>query len=84
MTYLDTAATALRPQPVIDALARFYGTINANPRAALHTLARRAMDGGDIRQVERQVAAGTSYGTHTYVYHLDAAGSPAVVCPVNQ
>lgn len=42
------------------------------------------LDGGDIRQVERQVAAGTSYGTHTYVYHLDAAGSPAVVCPVNQ
>ncbi len=42
LIYLDTAATALRPEPVIDALARFYGTINANPGAALHTLARRA------------------------------------------
>ena len=42
LTYLDTAATSLRPRPVIDALLRFYETDNANPSAALHTLARRA------------------------------------------
>ncbi len=42
LVYLDTAATALRPQPVIDALVRFYSTDNANPGGALHTLARRA------------------------------------------
>ena len=42
LTYLDTAATPLRPTSVIDALVRFYETDNANPSAALHTLARRA------------------------------------------
>ena len=41
LTYLDNAATTLRPQAVIDALADFYATDNANP-APVHTLARRA------------------------------------------
>lgn len=42
LAYLDTAATALRPQPVIDAISSFYARENANPGATLHTLARRA------------------------------------------
>jgi cysteine desulfurase / selenocysteine lyase len=42
LAYLDTAATALRPQPVIDALSSFYAHDNANPGGTLHTLARRA------------------------------------------
>ena len=42
LVYLDTAATSLRPQAVIDAITRFYSTDNANPGGALHTLARRA------------------------------------------
>lgn len=42
LVYLDTAATSLRPQPVLDALLGFYATDNANPGAALHTLARRS------------------------------------------
>ena len=41
LVYLDSAATTLRPQQVIDALAEFYATDNANP-APVHTLARRA------------------------------------------
>ena len=41
LTYLDSAATTLRPQAVIDALGDFYATDNANP-APVHTLARRA------------------------------------------
>ena len=41
LTYLDSAATTLRPQAVIEALTDFYSTDNANP-APLHTLARRA------------------------------------------
>lgn len=41
LAYLDSAATTLRPQAVIDALAGFYATDNANP-APVHTLARRA------------------------------------------
>ena len=42
LVYFDTAATSLRPRPVIDAVSAFYATDNANPGAALHTLARRA------------------------------------------
>ena len=42
LAYLDTAATALRPKSVIDAISSFYSHENANPGAALHTLARRS------------------------------------------
>lgn len=41
LAYLDSAATTLRPQTVIDALTNFYSTDNANP-APVHALARRA------------------------------------------
>jgi cysteine desulfurase/selenocysteine lyase len=42
LAYLDSAATTLRPQPVIDAVSSFYARDNANPGGSLHTLARRA------------------------------------------
>src|SRR5215469_4797556 len=42
LVYLDSAATALRPRAVIDATSNFYEHDNANPAAALHTLARRS------------------------------------------
>jgi cysteine desulfurase / selenocysteine lyase len=41
LTYLDSAATTLRPKPVIDALVDYYSTDNANP-SPVHTLASRA------------------------------------------
>ena len=43
LIFLDSAATTLRPQSVIDALVDFYSTDNANP-ARVHTLAGRAAD----------------------------------------
>lgn len=43
LTFLDSAATTLRPQSVIDALTGFYSTDNANP-SRVHTLASRAAD----------------------------------------
>lgn len=43
LTFLDSAATTLRPQSVIDALADYYATDNANP-SRVHTLASRAAD----------------------------------------
>ena len=43
LTYLDSAATTLRPQSVIDALVDYYSTDNANP-AKVHRLAARAAD----------------------------------------
>lgn len=44
LVYLDTAATAMRPREVIEAVADFYRYDNANPGGTLHTLARRAND----------------------------------------
>jgi cysteine sulfinate desulfinase/cysteine desulfurase/selenocysteine lyase len=41
LAYLDSAATTLRPQSVIDALVDYYSSDNANP-AKLHQLASRA------------------------------------------
>src|ERR671910_715010 len=41
LTYLDSAATTLRPRAVIDALVEFYSTDNANP-SPVHHLASRA------------------------------------------
>lgn len=43
LTYLDSAATTLRPQSVIDALVQYYAMDNANP-SRVHTLASRAAD----------------------------------------
>jgi cysteine desulfurase/selenocysteine lyase len=43
LTFLDSAATTLRPQSVIEALVEYYSTDNANPSRA-HTLASRAAD----------------------------------------
>jgi cysteine desulfurase/selenocysteine lyase len=43
LTYLDSAATTLRPQSVIDALVQYYSLDNANP-SRVHTLASRAAD----------------------------------------
>ena len=43
LVYLDSAATTLRPQSVIDALVDYYSTDNANP-AKVHQLAARAAE----------------------------------------
>ena len=43
LIFLDSAATTLRPQSVIDALVDYYSTDNANP-SRVHTLASRAAD----------------------------------------
>ena len=44
LAYLDSAATTLRPATVIDAIADYYRTANANPSGTLHTLARRSAE----------------------------------------
>jgi cysteine desulfurase / selenocysteine lyase len=43
LSFLDSAATTLRPKSVIDALVEYYSTDNANP-SPVHTLASRAAD----------------------------------------
>ena len=60
LTYLDTAATSLRPQPVLDAMMAFYCGPNANPGATLHTLARRAAEAYDAARREIAGLVGSS------------------------
>jgi cysteine desulfurase/selenocysteine lyase len=59
LAYLDTAATAQRPNAVIEAIAAFYRTDNANPGRTLHASARRAHEAyeGARRAVARFIGA---------------------------
>jgi cysteine desulfurase/selenocysteine lyase len=42
LVYFDNAATAQKPQPVIDALTSYYSHYNANVHRGIHTLAEEA------------------------------------------
>ena len=42
LVYLDNAATSQKPRQVIDAVARFYGSANANIHRGLYELSERA------------------------------------------
>ncbi len=42
LVYLDSAATSQKPQPVFDALERYYARHNANVHRGVHTLAEEA------------------------------------------
>ncbi len=44
LVYLDNAATAQKPQAVIDALAGYYATDNANVHRGVHRLSERATE----------------------------------------
>jgi len=44
LAYLDSAATAQKPQAVIDAMDAFYATSNANVHRGMHGLAEEATD----------------------------------------
>ncbi len=44
LVYLDNAATSQKPQEVIDSIANYYKTINANTHRGIHTLATKATD----------------------------------------
>src|SRR5438874_10289693 len=42
LAYLDNAATTQKPQVVLDTLARYYTTVNANVHRGVHLLSERA------------------------------------------
>ena len=44
LVYLDNAATTQKPQAVLDALTRYYSTINSNVHRGAHALAERATE----------------------------------------
>jgi cysteine desulfurase / selenocysteine lyase len=51
LAYLDSAATTLRPWPVLEAMVDFYQSRNANPGHQLHFLASAAADEFDTARV---------------------------------
>jgi cysteine desulfurase/selenocysteine lyase len=59
LVYLDNAATGQKPQAVIDALAHYYTTDNANIHRGVHTLSQRATDAyeGVRARVQRHLNA---------------------------
>ncbi len=61
LTYLDSAATTQKPQPVLDAIRDYYLYDNANVHRAAHTLADRATTAfEDARQKAQQFVGARS------------------------
>jgi cysteine desulfurase/selenocysteine lyase len=55
VTYLDSAATSLKPQPVIDAVTRYYTEVSANIHRGTHMLSEEASD--DYEAARSRIAA---------------------------
>ncbi len=51
LAYLDNAATTQKPQVVLDALSRYYTTINANVHRGVHELSERATEAYEAARV---------------------------------
>lgn len=54
LVYLDSAATSQKPQVVLDSIAEYYETYNANVRRALYAIAEKAT--AKVEEVRKQVA----------------------------
>lgn len=48
LVYFDNGATSQKPQVVIDAISKYYTTINANIHRGVHTLSQRATDAYEV------------------------------------
>ncbi len=70
LTYLDSAATAQRPQCVIDALSSYYENLNANALRGLYGLSMRATDA--IEGAREKIA-----------HHLHAASAREIIFTKN-
>lgn len=55
LVYFDNAATSQKPQQVIDAISKYYGTINANIHRGVHTLSQLATDAYEASRKTLQV-----------------------------
>ena len=68
LAYLDSAATAQKPQVVIDALVRFYETTNANIHRGVYDLSQRASAGyEDSRETVRRFLGAPSVDEVVFV-----------------
>ena len=71
LVYLDNAATSQKPRAVLDAIASYYTTINANVHRGVHELSGRATDAYEAAR-ERIRAFFNARSTHEIVYTRNA------------
>ena len=59
LVYFDNGATSQKPKVVIDAIAQYYETINANIHRGVHTLSQKATDAFEIsrKKVQQHINA---------------------------
>ena len=77
LVYLDSAATAQKPQCVIDAESEFYRTINAGVHRGAHELAARSTEAFERArvQVAKLVGANAEEGSEELVVSAGATAS---------
>lgn len=63
LVYFDNAATSQKPQVVIDAIADYYETINANIHRGVHTLSQLATDAYELsrQKIQKHINAKHSH-----------------------
>jgi cysteine desulfurase/selenocysteine lyase len=94
ITYLDSAATALKPDAVIDAVVRYYREVGANIHRGKHMLSEEASEGyerarsavaGFIGAAPPEVAfvANTTHGINLLAEALGLGPDDLVLCPLD-
>jgi cysteine desulfurase/selenocysteine lyase len=73
LVYLDSAATALKPRPVIQAVAEILSQHTANVHRAVHLLGDEATE--RYEEARRQVAHLIGAGTHEIIFTRNATDS---------
>lgn len=80
ITYLDSAATSLKPMPVVDAVTRYYTEVGANIHRGRHILSDEASEAYeqariDVAEFVGATTAGTVFTANTtHAVNLLAAG----------
>jgi cysteine desulfurase/selenocysteine lyase len=72
LVYLDNAATAQKPRPVIDSISRYYETFNANVHRGVHRLSEEATD--EYERVRRLAAGFFGVSPHEMVFTSGTTG----------
>ncbi|GII66110.1 cysteine desulfurase SufS [Sphaerisporangium krabiense] len=73
IVYLDSAATSLKPQPVIDAICRYYTEVGANIHRGKHFLSEQASD--DYEEARTRVARFTGFLSSEVVFTANTTAS---------
>lgn len=63
LVYLDNAATSQKPRPVVEAMAAYYATINANVHRGVHTLSILATE---AQEAARETVRGHLNARHAH------------------